>query len=198
MIKNVVFDLGGVVLGRSFDREGHRMKRFSFLQGDRPFPDFWLRFDRGEATWSEVAEGMAQTENCTAEEAHDEIEQVLNMFDEFPRTVELVKELSDRGYGLYVLSNMPCEFYELMRHKFEVFRHFDGAVISGIEKLAKPDPRIFDLLCRRYGLVPDQTLFVDDKASNTVAAAKLGFRVCEFDPETGPDQVRRILNSVNS
>ena len=193
----MVFDLGGVVLGRGYGRDGHRMRRFDFLQGDRPFPEFWKRFDRGEATLQEVAEGMAQTENCTEDEAHGEVEKIMYMFDEFPRTVELIEELSGRGYGLYVLSNMPLEFYDYMSRKFEVFRYFDGAVISSREKMSKPDPRFFGILTERYGLIPEETLFVDDKASNTDAAAKLGFQVCEFEPETGPDEVRRKLNIGN-
>ncbi len=197
MIKSVVFDLGGVVVGRDYGANGHRMRRFEFLQGDRPFPEFWKRFDRGEATLQEVAEGIAAAGGCSVEEAHGEVERIMSMFDEFPRTVELIEELSARGYGLYVLSNMPQEFYEYMNRKFGVFRYFDGVVISSREKLSKPDPRFFNILCERYGLIPEETLFVDDKASNTDAAAKLGFRVCRFEPETGPDEVRRQLEMDN-
>ncbi len=196
MIKNVVFDLGGVVLGRSYGRDGGRLKHFDFLQGDRPFPDFWKRFDRGEATWREVVEEIVRLKNCTEKEADEGVERIMVMFDEFPRTVELVKELHGRGYRLYVLSNMPQEFYEYMHRKFDVFEYFDGAVISSAEKVSKPDPRIFGILTQRYGLVPQETLFVDDKASNTDAAAKLGFQVCEFDPETGPEDVRKLLSDL--
>jgi HAD superfamily hydrolase (TIGR01509 family) len=130
---------------------------------------------------------------CSTDEAGGELERIMRMFDEFPRTVELIRELSGRGYGLYVLSNMPLEFYEHMRRTFDVFGYFDGVVISSLEKMAKPDPRFFGILTERYGLIPEETLFVDDKATNTGAAARLGFHVCEFDTETGPDEVRSML-----
>ena len=106
---------------------------------------------------------------------------------------ELIKELSAKGYGLYVLSNMPAEFYDHVS-RFEVFRYFDGQIVSSREGLAKPDPRMFGLLTERYGLRPERTLFVDDKPSNTSVAARLGFAVHTFVP--GRESCLRIRELV--
>lgn len=193
MIKNVIFDLGGVVLGRDFEKYGDSVRPFDFMHGgDKPFPWFWKDFDLGVISQRGVAEAISAEEGVPVGEADALITRIGEMFNEFPQTVALIGQLKERGYKLYVLSNMPHEFWEMMKD-MEVFGYFDGVVISSREKMAKPDPAFFRLLLDRYGLEPSETLFVDDKVSNTAPAAELGMAVCTFDPATGPDDVRRLL-----
>ena len=156
-IENVVFDLGGVVIGRDYDRYGAEIAEFSFLQGDRPFPEWWKRYDLGIASRSEVVEAVSAECGLGPEQAAAKLDRLMYLFNEFGDTAELIKELSAKGYGLYVLSNMPAEFYDHVS-RFEVFRYFDGQVVSSREGLAKPDPRMFGLLTERYGLRPESCL----------------------------------------
>ena len=195
MIKNIIFDLGGVVLGRGYHESGHDMPAFSFLQGDRPFPKYWKDFDLGRISQRAVAEAVATQEECSIEEADSLVCVLREMFDEFPLTAELIRELSGKGYKIYVLSNMPAEYYNHMKN-MDVFKYVDGTVISSAEGLSKPDPLIFGLLVSRFGLTPSESLFVDDKLSNTMAAEALDFRTYHFaDTEKGPDEIRELLNS---
>lgn len=192
MIKNIIFDLGGVVIGRDYALRGDRLKSFRFLQGE-DFPQFWKDFDNGDASQQQVAEAISEIEGCSVAEADEMITYVRGLYNEFPDTVELIKRLSREGYGLYVLSNMPLEFYNYIK-SFEVFRYFDGVAISSIEKMSKPDPRFFRLLLDRYGLLPEESLFVDDKIMNVTAAARLGLHTCLFDAAgTGCGDVINIL-----
>lgn len=192
MIKNVIFDLGGVVLGREYAAKGSAMKAFIFLKGEN-FPEFWKDFDMGLITQLEVAEAISAQTNKSVDESFALVTEIMHMFDEFPETVELVKRLHCAGYKLYVLSNMPAEYYEYIKN-FEVFDYFDGAVISSTEKMAKPDPRFFRLLLDRYGLETSETLFVDDKTMNITAADELGLHTCLFDPSgNGCRDVKEIL-----
>lgn len=124
-IENVVFDLGGVVIGRDYDRYGAEIAEFSFLQGDRPFPEWWKRYDLGTASRSEVVEAVSAECGLGPEQAAAKLDRLMYLFNEFGDTAELIKELSAKGYGLYVLSNMPAEFYDHVS-RFEVFRYFDG------------------------------------------------------------------------
>lgn len=196
MIKNVIFDLGGVVIGRDYALSGDRLRTFSFLQGE-DFPQFWKDFDMGTATQEEVAWAVSAAEGCSTEEAYGMVDYVRSLYNEFPCTVDLIRQLSEEGYKLYVLSNMPREFWNYIRN-FEVFSYFDGVVISSIEKMAKPDPQFFRLLLDRYGLSAEETLFVDDKRMNTDAAAGLGLHTCLFDPTgSGCDDVRDIMSRIN-
>jgi hypothetical protein len=78
------------------------------------------------------------------------------------------------------------------RHDF--LRHFDGGIFSGDVKLAKPDPAIFKLLAERYGMVPADTLFIDDLAANVAAARQLGWQAIHCTAPAGlPAQVAALL-----
>jgi 2-haloacid dehalogenase len=85
---------------------------------------------------------------------------------------------------------LSAEKFPVGRARFEFFDWFDGIVVSGEERLKKPDPRIFELAARRFGLAPAATLFVDDRASNCAAASALGFRTHHF---TGGAGLREAL-----
>ena len=85
------------------------------------------------------------------------------------------------GKRLYALSNYPEPSFSLTAARFPFLTEcLDGAVISSREKLVKPDPEIFRLLCRRYSLIPEKCLFIDDLKGNTEAAAAEGFRVWHY------------------
>ncbi len=179
MIKNVIFDLGGVVIGRDFSRFGEKVGRiFSFFSGF-DFPECWKEFDRGTLTQQEVAQELARLNDCTVEESAAAIERVAELMQEIPETGALVRELKRRGFRLFILSNMPIEFYESIE-KLEIIGEFEGAVISSHERLIKPDPRIFGLIMDRYDLEPNETLFVDDKRKNVDTATGLGMQAVHF------------------
>ena len=67
---------------------------------------------------------------------------------------------------------------------------FDGVVVSGEEKLKKPDPRLYRVLCDRYSVNPAQAIFVDDSYPNIIAARELGFKVIHFQ---NPEQLESDL-----
>lgn len=194
MIKNVIFDLGGVVLGRDFKRLGDVLgNTFAFISADEAFPEYWSEFDRGTYTRSEVTRMLADDYNLTLEDANDQVQKLLELLQPIPETEELIRELKAEGIKCYVLSNMSGEFYaELL--KFPVFEHFDGAVVSYQERVNKPDRKIYEIILSRYGLEPSETLFADDKAANTAAAAELGLHTVTYDCNgDGPAQVRKAV-----
>jgi len=97
-----------------------------------------------------------------------------------PGTHELVEALSARGVPLFAITNFAAGFWDEFRAANPVLDHFRDVVVSGIEKVAKPDPGIFDLAVRRFGFAPAQMLFVDDSAANIDAALSLGWQVHHF------------------
>lgn len=100
---------------------------------------------------------------------------------EFPRSVDLLKRLKGQGYGIYGLTNWSAETIPLAYSRYDFFALFDGIVVSGEEKIIKPDPRIFEILLERYHLTAEDTLFIDDSRANIEAAARLGFQTILFD-----------------
>lgn len=196
MIKNVIFDLGGVVLGRDFKRLGDVLgNTFAFISADEAFPEYWSEFDRGTYTREEVTRMLAEDYNLTFEDANDQVQKLLELLQPIPETEVLIRELKTQGIKCYVLSNMSKEFYaELL--KFPVFELFDGAVVSYQERVNKPAREIYEIILSRYGLEPSETLFADDKAANTAAAAELGIQTVTYDCNgSGPDDVRKVISN---
>jgi epoxide hydrolase-like predicted phosphatase len=197
MIKNVIFDLGGVVLGRDFQRLGEVLgQTFAFISADAEFPAYWSEFDRGTYTREEVTRMLAEDYNLTLEDAHCQVQKLLEALQPIPETEELIRELKARGIKCYVLSNMSGEFYaELL--KFPVFELFDGAVVSYQERVNKPDKKIYEIILSRYGLEPSETVFADDKIANTEAASRFGIHTVTYDCNgDGPDRVRELVEKL--
>lgn len=96
-------------------------------------------------------------------------------------SVEIVAALKRAGIPIYALTNMESWTYPGRRDRYPFLRWFDGTVVSGFEGMAKPDPRIFELLLDRFGLAAQTTLFVDDSPENVAAARGVGMQGIEFE-----------------
>jgi 2-haloacid dehalogenase len=88
---------------------------------------------------------------------------------------------------------MEPDAFTVRRARFPFMEWFDGHVISGIEDVAKPDPRIFEILLRRYGLEPRATVFVDDTSDNVRAALVLGIVALQY---TSAQRLRQDLRAL--
>ena len=97
-----------------------------------------------------------------------------------PGSIELVERLHARGIPLFAITNFGAEFWAGFRPTAPVFDLFDAIVVSGEEKLAKPDPAIFALAAGRFGHAPSRMLFIDDNAANIAAAREEGWQVHHF------------------
>lgn len=97
-----------------------------------------------------------------------------------PGSHDIVRELSARGVPLFAITNFASPFWKEYRAVEPLFDLFGDIVVSGDEKIVKPDAAIFDLAARRFGHRPDAMLFIDDNAANVGAAATLGWHVHHF------------------
>ncbi|HNJ48803.1 MAG TPA: HAD family phosphatase [Novosphingobium sp.] len=95
-------------------------------------------------------------------------------------SMELAEELAARGVPLFAITNFGAEFWPDFHTRWPVFRHFRDVVVSGIEKLSKPDPAIYALAARRFGHDPSAMLFIDDNAANVTSARDCGWQVHHF------------------
>lgn len=113
------------------------------------------------------------------------------MFDGYVAGMDgLIEALHQRGVPQYALSNMPAEKWADVLALYPAFALFETAVISGQEKLVKPDPAIYRLTISRIATRPGETLFIDDRLDNIEAGAHAGFAVHHF---TGADRLKREL-----
>ena len=194
-VKNIVFDLGGVVFARDprkFEREF--IEFFSYIMLPE-MPHFWEEYDRGVSTYQSVINELAEYNNCDRELAEHNLRRSIVTQEEIPATKSLIRDLKSAKYNLYVLSNMSLDFIEFLKTK-EVYKYFDGEVVSCYEKVVKPDAEIYKILIDRYSLNPSETLFIDDRKSNVAAAQKEGIEGYHFNarnPESSCDELRKIL-----
>jgi len=108
-------------------------------------------------------------------------------------TVAVVAELRQRGVPLYSITNFSAETFPPQRERFDFLSWFDGIVVSGVERVLKPDPRIFRILLDRYAVAPESAVFIDDVAANAAAATGLGIHGIHFRT---PGQLREELVAV--
>ncbi|MCM1302470.1 MAG: HAD family phosphatase [Alistipes senegalensis] len=194
-MKNIVFDLGGVLFARRRgDCTPDFIEFFAFVRQER-IPHFWEEYDRGTSTLDEVAEELCRINGCDRAQCDDYLRKAIDLQRPVEATERLIGDLKAAGYKLYVLSNMSCEFIDFLR-RFPVYRNFDGEVVSCEEHTVKPEPRIYGILLDRYGLQPDETLFIDDRRANIQTAEAMGIHGHLFDardPESSCEAIRKRL-----
>jgi 2-haloacid dehalogenase len=109
----------------------------------------------------------------------------------FQKTVDIFYKVKNLNYSCYVLSNWSAETYEGMEETYLFLKDFDGKIISGRDFLIKPDPAIYELAISRFDLVPQETLFIDDRLDNIEAAQKLNFQTIHL---TDPSLIQKLID----
>ena len=113
----------------------------------------------------------------------------------FDLSIQVLDELKRKNYSCYVLSNWSAETFHGMTKDYPFLNKFDGMLISGEDKLLKPDPEIYQLAIKRFNLDPSNCVFIDDKIANVEAAKKLGFNIIHLvDPKTIKSDIENFLN----
>lgn len=198
MIKNIVFDMGNVII--RFDPELF-MSRLGLAEEDRRllkrelFVSLeWSRMDRGSLTDEEAAEIVCRR---VPERLHDAVRRLVGMWDRPILPVEgmyeLVEELRGMGYGIYLLSNASFRQHDYWP-RVPASKFFDGTLISADVKLVKPQPEIYRLLCDKFSLVPEECVFIDDSTSNAEGAYFCGINALVFHGDA--HEMRLKLNEL--
>lgn len=109
-------------------------------------------------------------------------------------SLEIVSELAERRVPLFAITNFGAEFWDMFRPTQPIFDHFGDIIVSGAEKLVKPDPAIYALALERFGLQSGEAIFIDDNHYNVLSARANGFAAHHF---TDSGSLRRELTSLN-
>ena len=108
-------------------------------------------------------------------------------------SVRILEALRAAGLPTYAITNFPAEKFEETCEIYPFLKGFLGVVVSGRERLVKPDPAIFRLFLSRYGLVAEDCVFIDDSPANVASARALGFCAIQFtDPERLAAELRAL------
>jgi putative hydrolase of the HAD superfamily len=180
MIKNLIFDLGNVLISfrpsEYLDKKNYpeniKAKILSEIFGSKE----WLLLDNGIINTKQAIDSIAAYSSLKKEE----IAYIFNLRSEllFPldENVRLLPELKKRGFRLFFLSNFPLDLFEEVKTGYYFFKYFDGGVISAEAKVSKPDNRIYDILLKKYSLIPEECLYIDDIEINVKAGEAAGMK----------------------
>lgn len=186
MIKAVVFDFGNVIADFN---QVELIKQFN-PKSMKPLAFQNIIFQN----WSALDDGKIELEtyieDClkrAPESAKPEIIDFIHRWPQFLKynepIYELIKELESKEVRLFLLSNAPKFFQESLPN-FHILNAFEGLVLSGVEQVSKPNPRIYQILLERYDLQPESTLFIDDLKENVEAARALGIQAVQYKGST--------------
>ena len=180
MIKNIVFDLGNVLISfkpaEYFEKKNYPAAIKATILSDIFGSNEWLMLDNGEITTVEAIDGISKTSSLKKEE----IAHIFNLRTDlmFPLdpNVRILPELKKKAFKLYYLSNFPIDIFDEVKSGYYFFKHFDGGLISAEAKFSKPDRRIYKILAERYSLVPEECLYIDDLEVNVTSAENFGMK----------------------
>ena len=197
MTKTIVFDLGGVLI----DHDPRYLYR-KLLPTEEAVLEFLSKVCNHD--WNEMQDEGRSLAEATAERIAlfpDHIDLINAYYGRWEEmlngaidgTVAIFDELRAIGKPIYGLSNFSAETFVMARKHYAFLDWFEGIVVSGEDKLIKPDVRIYQVLLERYGLVAEDLIFIDDRKDNIETAQSLGFYGIHF---TSPENLRRELSML--
>ncbi|MBO4750660.1 MAG: HAD family phosphatase [Lachnospiraceae bacterium] len=197
MIRNVIFDIGNVLTDFRWAQfladKGFSEKEIERIAKASVLSPVWPELDRGAWTFEEVMAGFVKNDpefEAEFHRAYDDMTDIVTIRD---YTLEWVKSLKKQGFSVYYLSNFSQKI-EKECEKALVFRDLmDGGILSWKDQLIKPDPEIYKLCLARFGLKPEESVFVDDLPANVEAARRLGIHGIVFESR---EQVDRELEAL--
>lgn len=199
MIKNIVFDIGNVLVDfrwrdlmtelKLSDAEQDKFEVSVF--GSR----WWQTLDHGTLEEAEAVAHLRE-DNQKYIEAFDLLwENRDKLVSPYPYSVEWIKELKSRGYNVYLLSNYPKDMFNLHARvgSFPFLPLVDGKVVSAFVKMIKPNADIYELLLNKYDLKAQECVFLDDRTDNIEGARKIGMHGIVFQ---NYEQAKKELDAL--
>jgi 2-haloacid dehalogenase len=185
----VVFDVGGVLI----DWDPRYLYR-KIIPGEEQMehflahvctPEWHAQHDLG-VPYEETIPALIAAHPQWADEIRAWDKRFVEMYGgPFDGTISLLSQLRSRRVPLLASTNWGAESWVVAKSRYEFLGWFDGALVSGEVGMAKPDPAFYELLVRTFGLIPDQTLYIEDNQANLRAAADRGFVPHRFQSAAG-------------
>ncbi len=180
MIRNIVFDLGNVLLSwkpaeylKSLDYSPEKAEETAkSVFGSKT----WKCLDNGDITEDEAVGLISSNSSLSRSETASLFKLSRRIIFPLDDNIKVLPGLKKQGFKLYYLSNFPLAFFNEIKEHYSFFKYFDGGIISAEVRQSKPGIEIYSTLLNRYGLVADECLYVDDIETNANTAATLGMQ----------------------
>lgn len=198
MIKNIIFDFGGVLVDWNphylFDSYFNDTEKCNWFIENVCNTEWNAQMDKGKPFEIAVNERIAQFPEYEDAIRLYHKEWMKTMGEEIPGMFELIKDLKENGYPIiYGLTNWSNETFPMVQKQYKIFSLIDNIVCSGDEKLLKPDPKIYQILLDRYNLKAEESVFIDDNVNNVKGAIDMGMKSIRF---VNVEQLRKDLDEL--
>lgn len=197
-IKNIIFDFGGVVMDWNpryyFKNHFNDDEKMEYFLKNIAIDEWNIEQDRGRTLADGTAHQIAQFPEWEKDIRAYYDNWTTMLKGDIPANVEVLRKLEHSQYELFGLTNWSAETFPYALENYDFFKIFnDKIVVSGTEKLIKPDPKIWELLLDRYQIIAEESVFIDDNFKNIEAAKKLGFICIHIKDDTNLDLELRNL-----
>jgi putative hydrolase of the HAD superfamily len=201
MIKNIVFDLGNVLISfrpsEYFDQKNYPENIKAIILSDIFESEEWQMLDNGLINTSEAIEAIASKSSLNKEEIAHVFKLRTELLFPLDQNVRLLPELKKKGFRLFFLSNFHLDIFEQVKTGYYFFKYFDGGIISAEVKVSKPDNRIYYALLEKYSLAPEECLYVDDMDVNVKAGEAVGMKgLVTFGSPEISGEINKALTST--
>ncbi len=196
MIRNVVFDIGQVLKGWHPERISAMFPPdVAKAVYDAVFTSgHWVEMDLGIMDDEAVFEKMIAKAPQYKEEILFFLNHLIEVSERFDYSIPWITQLKELGYHVYFLSNYSRHLRKTVPQTIDFLTFMEGGIFSSDVKLMKPDSKIYELLCNTYGLVPGESLFIDDSQANVDGAIAIGMKAIRFDGyEKSYDKIMMFL-----
>lgn len=204
MIKNIIFDVGDVLMHFTWDKYVNELFNGDEALIEKVNASIWgpnnrfNEFDKDILPEEEVIASMRDYDRSVCNEVVEALSHMERTMESVDYAEKWILDLKSRGYKVYYLSNLSPIVRRNGGHVFDFLELMDGGILSYEVHLVKPDRAIYRELKHKYGLKPEECVFIDDKPTNVDAGIAYGYHGLIFKGyETTKTELDKILTEVS-
>ena len=198
MINTVIFDIGNVLTTFAWEehikKHGHDKEMIMRIAKATVNSDDWKQYDIGIMTDDEIMDEFIKNDPEIGEEIREVFSDFENLVLKRDYAIPWIKELKAKGFRVLYLSNFSNKAETECAAALDFIPYTDGGILSYKDKVIKPELEIYDLLAKRYGLIPSECIFFDDTKANVDAAIEYGYNAVLF---TDYESARDVIDNFN-
>jgi glucose-1-phosphatase len=202
MIRNIVFDLGNVLISFKpadyLTIHGYPEDLKNIYLNEVFRSDEWRMIDNGDLSTGEAIDAIFSRSSLKRQEISEIFDLRLKILQTIDDNVKILPELKKQGFRLYFLSNFPADIFDDVVDRNPFFKLFDGGIVSAYVRASKPGRKIYEILLEKYSLLPHECLFIDDLEPNVATAVDMGMTgIWLFDSMDLGNLIKEKLDSIN-
>lgn len=184
MIRNIIFDIGNVLTDfrwrEYLEDQGFDEAMIERIAKASTLSPVWNEYDRGVWSDEEIIDGFVDNDPGIEEQLRRAFADFHGLVVKRDYAIPWIQELKERGFQVYYLSNFSRKAHRECADALDFIPYTDGGILSYMDQVIKPDQAIYELLMSRYGLAPEESVFLDDTPRNVEAARSAGMKGIVF------------------